>query len=66
MAATGSFETMAAFLNGQQDKLVELLRDERDEAWEAYSLPPARIEMLETLFAALVTGSDVGRLFSEL
>ena len=31
-SATGSFETMAAFFNGQQDKLVELLREERDEA----------------------------------
>ena len=29
---TGSFDTMAAFFNGQQDKLVELLREERDEA----------------------------------
>ena len=32
VGATGSFETMAAFLNRQQDKLVELLREERDEA----------------------------------
>ena len=30
--AAGSFESMTAFLNAQQDKFVELLRVERDEA----------------------------------
>jgi hypothetical protein len=42
--AAGSFDTMAAFLNGQQDKFVELLREERDEVTKQRDALESKLE----------------------